>query len=82
MKAKTAKTEKNSEEEKPVKERETVLMYLPDETKRKLSATFDQINARRTLDDKEKIEKNRDYFPAVIEVALEHVDEIEDRLDE
>lgn len=75
-------SQKSKTDKTPVKDRETVMMYLPDDVKRNLNATFSELEARREREGKSSIQKNRDYFPAVIEVALDHVDEIEEHLGE
>lgn len=71
----TTKTQKKS-----VKDRPSVLMYLPEDLHTELDIRFDEFNARHKREHGRPIEKNRDYYPAVIEAALENKD-IEDVLD-
>jgi hypothetical protein len=78
----TETSQTSQTEQTPVKDRPTVMMYLPDDIKDDLGRAFDQLAARRTLEDKPPIEKNRDFYPALVEVALDHSDEIEEKLDE
>jgi hypothetical protein len=63
-----------------VKDRPSVLMYLPEDTRRELDIRFDELNARHKRAHGEPLEKNRDYYPAVIEAGLsdEAVEEILD----
>jgi hypothetical protein len=77
----TASTSKTSESETTsVKERPSVLMYLPDELHGELDIRFDELNARYKREHGEPLEKNRDYYPAVVKAALEGED-LEDVLD-
>lgn len=77
----SSKTEKTTKtEKKSVKDRPSVLMYLPDDLHTELDIRFDELNARHKREHGRPIEKNRDYYPAVIEAALENKD-IEDVLD-
>jgi len=54
-----------------VKDRPSVLMYLPEETRRELDVRFDELNARHKREYGESLEKNRDYYPAVVRAGLE-----------
>lgn len=76
--SKTEQTDKT--QKKSVKDRPSVLMYLPEELHTELDIRFDELNARHKREHGRPIEKNRDYYPAVIEAALENKD-IEDVLD-
>mgnify|MGYP006303337873 CR=1 FL=1 len=58
-------------DEESVKDRPSVLMYLPEETRRELDIRFDELNARHKREHGEPLEKNRDYYPAVIRAGLE-----------
>lgn len=71
--------EKNSESE-PVKDRPSVLMYLPEDIHEELDIRFDELNAKHKRAHGEKLEKNRHYYPAVVKAGLEGSD-IEDILD-
>jgi hypothetical protein len=55
-----------------VKDRPSVLMYLPEETRQELDVRFDELNARYKREYGESLEKNRDYYPAVVRAGLEH----------
>lgn len=57
-----------------VKDRPSVLMYLPQEVYLELDASFDELNARYKREKGEKLQKNRDYYPAVIKAGLEGKD--------
>lgn len=56
--------------ETSVKERPSVLMYLPVEVRTELDIRFDELNARYKREHGEALEKNRDYYPAVVEAGL------------
>lgn len=60
-----------SDDSASVKDRPSVLMYLPEETRQELDIRFDELNARYKREYGEPLEKNRDYYPAVIEAGLE-----------
>ena len=78
MTSKTAQTEKT--EQTSVKDRPSVLMYLPDDLHEDLDIRFDELNARHKREHGEALQKNRDYYPAVIKAGLESKD-LEDLLD-
>lgn len=61
-----------------IRDRPSVLMYLPEGTRQELDIRFDELNARYKRAYGEPLEKNRDYYPAVIEAGLsdETVEEI------
>lgn len=63
-----------------VKDRPSVLMYLPEELHTELDIRFDELNARYKREHGEALEKNRDYYPAIVKAGLEGTD-IEDILD-
>jgi hypothetical protein len=54
-----------------VKDRPSVLMYLPEDTRQELDIRFDELNARYKREHGEPLEKNRDYYPAVVRAGLE-----------
>lgn len=54
-----------------IKDRPSVLMYLPEEIHGELDVRFDELNARYKREHGEALEKNRDYYPAVIQAGLE-----------
>lgn len=88
--AQTDETDKKSKPEKTdmqsktaqtgVKERPSVLMYLPEELRQELDVRFDELNAKHKREHGEGIEKNRDYYPAVVEAGLTGQD-VEDVLE-
>lgn len=53
-----------------IKDRPSVLMYLPEETRQELDIRFDELNAQYKRQHGEPLEKNRDYYPAVIQAGL------------
>ena len=70
-----SKTEQNDErKQKSVKDRPSVLMYLPEELHSDLDIRFDELNAQYKREHGEALEKNRDYYPAVIKAGLEGKD--------
>jgi hypothetical protein len=75
MQAETAQPDEPS-----VKDRPSVLMYLPKDIRQELDIRFDELNAKYKREHGEALEKNRDYYPAVIKAGLEGKD-LEDVLD-
>lgn len=63
-----------------VKDRPSVLMYLPEEIRQELDIRFDELNAQHKRQYGEALEKNRDYYPAVVEAGLTDKD-LKDILD-
>ena len=79
--SKPSKTEKTNErKKKSVKDRPSVLMYLPEELHSDLDIRFDELNAQYKREHGDALEKNRDYYPAVVKAGLEGKD-IKDILD-
>ena len=76
--SKTSKPSKIEEmvesKQKSVKDRPSVLMYLPEELHSDLDIRFDELNAQYKREYGEALEKNRDYYPAVIKAGLEGKD--------
>jgi len=72
MDTQTVKSDKTGEESNTEKitDRKSVLMYLPDEQHEQLDYRFDELNLQHKREHGEALEKNRDYYPAVIEAAL------------
>jgi hypothetical protein len=70
--SKTEQTDKRKK--KSVKDRPSVLMYLPEELHSDLDIRFDELNAQYKREHGEALEKNRDYYPAVIKAGLEGED--------
>lgn len=75
-----APTQTDESPQDSVKDRPSVLMYLPDETRQELDIRFDELNAKFKREHGEALEKNRDYYPAVVEAGLTGKD-LEDILD-
>lgn len=73
---KRSKTEKTS-----VKDRPNVLMYLPEDLHEELDLTFDELNLQCKKEHGKALEKNRDYYPAIVKAGLENMDRVEDLLD-
>lgn len=69
MGAETDKSSKTDESEN-VRERPSVLMYLPEEQHQELDLRFDELNLKHKREHGEALQKNRDYYPAVVEAAL------------
>ena len=63
-----------------IKDRPSVLMYLPENLHSELDIRFDELNARYKREHGRPLEKNRDYYPAVIKASLEG-ESVEDVLD-
>ena len=84
MPSKKSKTDMQAETAQPdelsVKDRPSVLMYLPKDVRQELDIRFDELNAKYKREHGEALEKNRDYYPAVIKAGLEGKD-LEDVLD-
>jgi len=59
-----------TESEEPIKDRENVLMYLPSDLRSELDIQFDELSAKHKRKHGEGLEKNRDYYPAVIQAGL------------
>lgn len=74
---KISKTDKSSKtdtsDQASVKDRPSVLMYLPQEQHDELDVRFDELNARYKRETGEKLKKNRDYYPMVVEKGLESI---------
>ena len=67
----TTVSDETGESEKSIKDRPSVLMYLPEELHTELDIRFDELNARYKREHGQPLEKNRDYYPAVVEASLE-----------
>ncbi|KZN23083.1 hypothetical protein A4G99_16385 [Haladaptatus sp. R4] len=82
MTSKTDEPEQNKKtkqnEKTSVKDRPSVLMYLPEEQHTELDIRFDEINAKYKREYGESLQKNRDYYPILIELAMERTQEIDD----
>ena len=78
--ADTTVSDKTKDSKKSIKDRPSVLMYLPEELHTELDIRFDELNARYKREYGRPLEKNRDYYPAVVKASLEGK-EVEDVLD-
>lgn len=72
----TEKTAQSEESSQTVKDRPSVLMYLPPDVRERLSIKYDEMNIKAKRQQGEGIGKNEDFYPAVIEAGLEHVEEV------
>ena len=63
-----------------VRDRPSVLMYLPPELREELDVRYDELNAEHRREHGEPLGKNRDYYPAVVRAGLtgEPVEELLD----
>lgn len=77
-KGKETKPEKSKSES--VKDRPSVLMYIPEDLHRELDIKFDELNLKSKKETGEGLQKNKDFYPAVIKAGLEGKD-VEDILD-
>lgn len=78
----TGSTGSASTEESSTRSMTQYSMYLPEELQRELNTLYQRINLQRLENDKSEIEKNRHFNRAVIETALEHDEEIRERVEE
>lgn len=53
-----------------VRDRPSVLMYLPPDVREELDVRFDELNAEYRREHGEPLGKNRDYYPAVVRAGL------------
>lgn len=76
----TDKSNETAEKEKTsVKDRPSVLMYLPKEQHTELDIRFDELNVKYKRKHGESLQKNRDYYPILIELAMEKTQEIDEQ---
>lgn len=77
MNTQTAQTSEESKSDN-IRDRKSVLMYLPEELHEDLDIRFDELNLKHKREHGEALQKNRDYYPAIVEAALsdESVEEI------
>lgn len=61
-------------------QRASVMMYLPEELREDLDLRFDELNLAYRREHGEKLQKNRDYYPAVVKAGLTGTD-VEDILE-
>jgi len=66
--------DQSGESKASIKDRPSVLMYLPEELHTKLDIRFDELNVQYKREHGRPLEKNRDYYPAVVKASLEGKD--------
>lgn len=71
MPAQTAEPETES-----VKDRPSVLMYLPEDLHQEMDIRFDELNAAAKRERGEGLEKNRHWYPLLLSLALDKADEM------
>ncbi|WP_152529850.1 hypothetical protein [Candidatus Halobonum tyrrellensis] len=71
---------KETEETRLVEETHDLHMYLPESRYRELMSMYKRLDGEYYAETGEELEKNRQYFDAVVATALEHDDEIRERL--
>lgn len=78
----TKETEETEEtkETRLVEETHDLHMYLPESRYRELMSMYKRLDGEYYTETGEELEKNRQYFDAVVATALEHDDELRDRL--
>ena len=77
---KSKKSETEKSKGSSVKDRPSVLMYIPEKLHRELDITFDELNLKSKKQNGKKLQKNKDFYPAVIKAGLEGKS-VEDILD-
>lgn len=70
-----------------VKDRPSVLMYLPEDLRQEMDIRFDEVNAAAKREHGRGVEKNRHWYPLIVSLGLETAGEMDDdelltRLDE
>jgi hypothetical protein len=70
---------KEQPRKRPVRELETKLLYLDDEFLQELELTFDELNLRYKREYGEELQKNRDYYPALLQLGLEQLGDVRDQ---
>lgn len=76
----TSETSETSESEAAVKDRKNVNMYLPEDLVGEMNIRYSELDAKYQREHGRTMEKNRDYYSAVIEAGLTDKS-IEDVLD-
>jgi hypothetical protein len=78
--SKTEKTDMPAETDAPetesVKDRPSVLMYLPEDLHQEMDIRFDELNAAAKREFGEGLEKNRHWYPLLLSLALDKADEM------
>ncbi len=75
-----SESKKESGSGESIKDRPSVLMYLPEELHQELDLKFDELNLEYKKETGESLQKNKDFYPAIIKAGLEGKD-IKDILD-
>jgi len=65
--------------DRPVRELETKLLYLDDEFLQELELIFDELNLRYKRKHGDELQKNRDYYPALLQLGLEQLGDVRDQ---
>ena len=78
---KEAQETEESEETRLVEETHDLHMYLPESRYHELMSMYKRLDGEYYAETGEELEKNRQYFDAVVATALEHDDELRDRLE-
>jgi len=55
-------------------------MYLPEELKNELDLRFDELSLEHKREHGEPLEKNRDFYPAMVRAALDNQEALEEML--
>lgn len=78
----SSKTTMPAQTDKPkresVKDRPSVLMYLPTDLRQEMDIRYDEVNATIKRARGEGVEKNRDWYPLVVSLGLEKAAELDD----
>lgn len=77
---KEAQDTEETEEMRLVEETHDLHMYLPESRYRELMSMYKRLDGEYYAETGEELEKNRQYFDAVVATALEHDDELRERL--
>lgn len=70
----------DTESESSVRKRNQYVMYLTDDRQGELNQYFDRFNARQVINDAPKAEKNKHFHEALIEVALENDEQLDEAI--
>lgn len=63
------------------REKQQVAMYLPGDVAAEWNNLYDRLDARSKLNNQGGIEKNADFAEAVVELAINHEDELAERIE-
>ena len=76
----TTESTGKEESEETIRDRKNVNMYLPEADVQEMQIRFDELNARHRRVHGRAMEKNRDYYPAIVRAALNETS-LEEELD-